>query len=1399
MGRNAAGVALVLALLAIVLAVVIVVGFLSRVGSERVNAARYGDALAAETLAASAVNLVQAQINEATSQTGGRTGRAWVTQPGAIRVYDADRRQTIRRLYSAATLTTADPLALAADLPADESWRQQPALWTDLNAPVAVGGAAGTQDALLYPVLDPRDPLSPGDEVRYLDAKKDEWDENWGFAFRANAVGATAAAPRLPVRWLYVLQSGTLAAPAADGATGSAVRVPGASAKNPVVGRIAFWTDDETCKVNVNTAAGSRSLRPYSAEGAARSLPLPAPWDVPRFKIPDERLLFSENQPLRGEYQRYPGHPATTDLYNIRRALGWMVDGYPPAAASAAFVAGPLPGPDAAQSTFFAPLPRYTDAATSLGGSRNTTARPVDDLLGQPRRKADRLYSSLGETLYDPDRQPGGTTRRHVEAGKFFLTTHSRAPEATLYGTPRVATWPLDADPTRRSLYDQAVALCATPGGAPGGQPLCVQRANAAHPTQDWTGIARNRQLYGYLQALTAQPVPGSHGSLLAKYADGRDQILTEMFDYVRTVNLSDHGTAPPSESGATTGGFTGRSPGQVVPLKINGTRGLGRVTTLSEIGLLLICTADGNSPLDYQEPVKLRGYVPVVSPVVGSANDPLYVSNLPVAQLLRDRLGGVVGIDNNQTPFPANKTLAKAYRVGDPGKGTQLARGEKRLQAMLLLEPACPMQGYDPLARPRWQIEASGLQGIALAGQHPFPERTTTGTVAANQNGNGVLPVWGETEGSIQNYGGVGGFRWLLMRPGGTGTQRGNLVNNGWSNLLPTTATVPYRFISDPFTVDVSAGGGSTIDLGGGCTVRLQIPPSTGVPTVTYQTFEVEFPALGNLPTPDLPLHGIGYTAPGVEAATNVAADWWNFDNRIRWLVNPGASLGRGATAFQPYTGERTDTPLLGPSCVIRADFPEEGVWTYAETPPQRPIPVPTRTTPAPRSDVVRSLVARDGDYRLTAALDTVDARGQGGSRFVPSPGYFEGGKLAHLFMDQGSSAGTAGVDPGGTLAEGARYAPWLAPKVPSTLAREKRLARDWDTGLPWEADGAYANKPDEGNTGTAADPAAYAAGNGSPYYLRPRQFGNDASLYHSPQRIVPSPVMFGSLPTGVAGGQTWRTLCFRPHPDRPAYANPPGPADHAFLDLFTMPVVEPYAISEPCSTAGKINLNYQIQPFTYLRRSTGVRAVLASELVAEVGLSAAGTGMDGASLYKGAPTAAAPAPGAPTPRRLPLALREEGGTLQQFEDKFRDGELFVSASEICDVFLVPRTYRWPGFRDASEWYGDRFVLVGDNVRERPYADLYPRLTTRSNTFTVHYRVQVLRSPDTASADTARAGRWDETRGSVVAEVRGSTVIERFLDPARTDLPDYTAAPFDRPLDQFYQWRIVGGSRFPP
>jgi hypothetical protein len=107
---------------------------------------------------------------------------------------------------------------------------------------------------------------------------------------------------------------------------------------------------------------------------------------------------------------------------------------------------------------------------------------------------------------------------------------------------------------------------------------------------------------------------------------------------------------------------------------------------------------------------------------------------------------------------------------------------------------------------------------------------------------------------------------------------------------------------------------------------------------------------------------------------------------------------------------------------------------------------------------------------------------------------------------------------------------------------------------------------------------------------------------------------------------------------------------------------------------------------------------------------------------------------------------------------------------------------------------------MVGDNVRERPYADIYPRLTTKSNTFTVHYRVQVLQNPPSATQT-----QWSEDTGVVSGEYRGSTTLERYLDPNNSTIPDYASAanPLDPvacpSLDTKYQWRVVANTAFAP
>ena len=149
------------------------------------------------------------------------------------------------------------------------------------------------------------------------------------------------------------------------------------------------------------------------------------------------------------------------------------------------------------------------------------------------------------------------------------------------------------------------------------------------------------------------------------------------------------------------------------------------------------------------------------------------------------------------------------------------------------------------------------------------------------------------------------------------------------------------------------------------------------------------------------------------------------------------------------------------------------------------------------------------------------------------------------------------------------------------------------------------------------------------------------------------------------------------------------------------------------------------------------------------------------------------------------------------------------MTESEICEMFLYPKT------KEATEYdeegknirqFWDDHKLTGDNTMERPYANLYPRLTTKSNVYTVHMTVQVLKK-----ARSTAANQWDEEKDQVLATYRGSSTIERYIDPNRAlgrgedAMPLYINHRNTRDskdsiqpgLERFYEFRIVNQKQF--
>ncbi|MDQ3621920.1 MAG: Verru_Chthon cassette protein A, partial [Verrucomicrobiota bacterium] len=603
------GVALVLVLAFLVVISALVLAFFSSAQTELVAAKSYASGASTRQLADSTVQTVMGLIADATARG---EDVAWASQPGMIKTYgDGSTPQptaspeplAFYKLYSADSqvLTGSQILSWdpSSEIPTD--WDKKPGLFTDLNQPVT--DRFGIQN---YPVIDPRAANDPEGKPAVEGFKLDK------------PPGGSENEAAMPVRWLYVLEDGSLAAPVSSDATkvefGSSSppdKLP--SKDNRIVGRVAFWTDDDTCKININTAGGD--------EWAASEEP-GSYWDTPRVGSLWEKTFLAKSQPFQKEYQRYPGHPATTYL-------------------SAVF-------PDWKRSEIYDILPRVTD-----GGSRGGTVNiPLDGAKPDALvADADRLYASVDELMfrYDPTRaggldlrepnntllsSQGSLDRRALERVRFFLTAHSRAPEVNLFNRPRIMIWPIhrldSPKDVHRTPFDDLIAFCGGIGpkdGSVGEAEKTVRRryfflrGDPRSPIMDLDDSeatkenndagALNRRMCNYIRRLTNHRIPGfgggfgpgdGVGAANAKYKNPeRDQIITEIFDYIRSTNIHDTSTTT-IQPFAPKSGQKGH--GEIIPIRdtlrksfrvdANGQRedlkGFGRFPTLSEVALMVWC-----------------------------------------------------------------------------------------------------------------------------------------------------------------------------------------------------------------------------------------------------------------------------------------------------------------------------------------------------------------------------------------------------------------------------------------------------------------------------------------------------------------------------------------------------------------------------------------------------------------------------------------------------------------------------------------------------------------------------------------------------------------------------------------------------------------------------------------
>ncbi len=1359
------GFALVIVLITIIFAATIAVMFLAAAGSERRGVDTYARGNHVRQIADMAVNRVMGLIGAATKEGTAAVPVSWASQPGMIRTFDSSGAlQNAYKLYSwdnpVVPGSGFDPSS-AKEVPPG-SWQTDSAIYTDLNAPRTTSG-----NLTVYPIVDPR-------------AK--------GLVEGFSISGAPGATPDqeapMPVKWLYVLEDGQLVAPTGSGTTAN---VAGATAANPIVGRIAFWADDETCKVNINTAS----------EGAY--------WDWPKAASRDE-MQFAGNPPVKNEFNRTPGHPAMTSLSAVFPAWlsadRWLNQGGYRAQMDKIFQLTPRTAWGGSLGGTF-PITDYNQAYSPAAGV--TTPAPIS-------QKSERLFVSPDELLFLPTRsQTTQLTADDLQQRNFFLTASSRAPETTLFETPRISLWPItwphdsayfrarggssgpNLDPDTADIdsnpwmtaADRLLAFCGTlnKGAAGGEDRYFVQRKNPDSPTDDWNTIDRNRELFGdYLRRLTGQRTPGFGGALSSNPA--RDAIATKIFDFIRSnVNQSSTGATPAySYTGVSLNAGTAIVPEpqaySVVPIRTDfGTLGLGCFPRLREAALVFFATARTE---------------PVFTGTPGHENDPRLWTNLidvaagnaqttqMKAVLLFDFISGL-GPSIGQTPTFWIKIRQGSFSIA--GQATDFS-GRSVQWSSFLGSKIIRMPSFAGL----FKSKTSG------ADRGKDPEAKTFDPTSNSADNWSLVSAAIPVSGTTFSFSSTSP---LVVEIYGVNSSNPKADPTGDPNLLVTS-----------YTVDFSAWNSS---------LPTPLAPrwcAWDYPAAATAVPSIPDPAFKAAPTDPLNFKGVGAEiAPllledvtstsrpkNLNTGTGCLSSYIynysnNFETRVKgcdsWsaaTITPAYAPASGGKSGNPFVQGNTTSyqygiPLITPFdtviSMVANPTAANGDPRVVENPSFIKVADAFPSGTQPRDVIPRTVTADPAGSpsapRQNRQYHTLGSTVASGL----STGFGTDRSILNVAMAD-ASVGISGT--GSRVGVQGNRKDWMSKIKPFTFATGLATGAsvgDWTSSPGGQRDGGVLVRPDQDYMAFYVDPNESSISQ-TPYFTT--EDINDAlyASYFSPNRQVPSPVILGSLPRSTSSG--WETLAFNPSPavsTHPGLASAANKApDHLWLDFFWMPVAEPYPISDQLSTAGKVNLNYQIAPFSYIKRATALWAAMKSTWITAIPTA---TASDYKSPYYMRTTFGT------TKTRYPVAMDE---TLKGFDAKFAGGDIFRSASQLCEMPLVPQGSTASTL--ASFW-SDK-LLTSDTAREEPYDHLYSRVTTKSNTFTVHWCAQVLRKRP--NSDPAV---WEEGKDSVVSELRGATLIERFIKPDSTNIPDYATDSAAKPLSQFYSWRVVSENLFRP
>ncbi len=1332
--------------------VVLLVAILMVAGNELRSSSAYAESVRVRQLSDTVTNLIIGQIREATrpdkeqSLFGKISPNLWASQPGLIRTFKNDGEfGGAYKLFSSSNMFIEQERDLANGNTDLLAWQNQPHRYVDINLPAILYDVSGREIGRSFPIIDPR--ARDRDQVE-------------GFDYEAFPGTVPNKWLPMPVEWLYMLRDGSLGTLNASGSFTSTDPEAQPGPDNPIVARVAFWTDDETCKVNINVAA----------EGVS--------WDKPRATT-EEGRRYSQFQPVSNEVQRYPGHPATTCLSSVFFP-GKYVDGKG---------SNKLSKQELQAITELAPKVRY--GGTEDGTQRGHTPIELDK---------DRLYASVNDAVFNVRRENnplvsllrGGTAQ--IERARGFLTTRSHAPELNVHGRPRICIWPVhesDSDATR-TAFDQTLAFCATL--REGRDKYFFQRADHSSRHAEFYRRAQraNVNLYMYLMAQVYKDIPGYGKSLAEKYGAQRSApfrpsyyrddkeykfdhfaIPLMMMDYIRGVNLHDGNVEEPY---APLDGGDSSSFGQIAGINLIGRnlesdggtaeqdqrwfepslepRGPGRLFTLSEAALVLYKTAE----------VRLTSWDadrgPRFQHVAGEQGDGRVVQRIVANQ--HPRYASWIGREYG--PQDVGKTFA-FIEVGMLPEIFSVSQGFHQIhpkQSMRLLVGGREYAGgFD---------EEGGLRinGVPLqlwGNSTTARDNTIQGPVVMTADPQSA-DIRGDLPAGWFGWGGSGGYR--IMRFGEFTVGPNDSGWHGQSFLANSTGPLRALYCQTPVILREDES--------------LVLEQDHPVRLVMYDT-------IGNRAT------GSG----NIVQAFN-----------LRW-ANPGEQVHLGVPELN--TGQfRGWSRRFNRAASANAR--------------ENPVDVLEREG----RELVKSVIVSHGDYRIVAAKRHVPSE-----LFQPHP-HMEKSKAAHSLV--WALPNGADVAPGVTLGEevsgrnlvdGVNYDDGNRPDFTIDPANRKDFApllsenyrfpidptitRDFDNGVGAAPDGAYINKADDGADDVPGSPIFDQA---FPYYDAGEWTVNESyedrnTVNFSPNRMVASPVTFGSIPSASQANAPWTTLLFRPNvarnpgrnphlgeagnglrytgdrlsldgfpiPQLASVENDPQlPPDHLWLDLFWMPIVEPYPISDPFATVGKVNLNYQMFPFNHIKRATALHAVLKSERLLAIPTTAG-------ERYKDTRNWASN-----WHHKIDAAE-----TLKQWEHRFEKGEIFKTASEVCEMFLYPEGEEWDDENRGIRNFWWKHRLTGDNTLEQPYANIYPRVTTKSNTFKVYMTLQTLKKVRGEPHNTFTPGV-----DQVTAEYRGSAVIERYLDPNAPDMEAYlnhrTEANADT-MELRYRYRVVNVQQF--